>query len=482
MMKNLLMTAALVASFSAANAQGFKVTRENADVNTFNVSKAVKNVNGERTASTASLTVPDTLWYFYNKQRFINTVANQGFYTIQGSIGTSTNGDLVEFGSAFLNPTPGASVTISDVAFLASRQANSTSTVIPVKVYVYNATPAGIPTTKVDSAMAAVTGTNPNFWLASFTTPKTVTGSFFISYRLEPTANTDTLRAWVTSASTPTSGAPASERFGEGLSFTRAVAAGTPAIDAFFSNTNFYGAANGLDLEAVVVPMVTYSIASNFTASAPNSTATPGSYCTNQAINFTNATTPTSLVYNRQFNFNKFITYWQPLTGFSFSVAPNAADPIDNWAFSNTGTTYTTTNASNTPSAPGVLTTSLTIKYRPSPFLPSTQVPSISDVKTATYNVVACTTGTATGINQVAGFENLSVYPNPTNSGKTTISGLTGSNTIAVYDMLGQLVSTLVSDKEVVAVDLSNKANGNYIVKIVNSNSSVKVVKIINQN
>jgi hypothetical protein len=253
-----------------------------------------------------------------------------------------------------------------------------------------------------------------------------------------------------------------------------------------FSNTNFYGAANGLDLEAVVVPIVSFSINANFTAAAPNATATPGAYCANQPINFTNTTNPNALVYNRQFNFNRFISYWKtaPNPGFSFSITPNPADPIDNWVFSNNAAvTVTTTNASNTLTAPGNFNTTLSIMHRPFPFLPTTQKPSVPDMKTASYTVVACQTATFTSIGSLSlGFEALNIYPNPTAAGKTTISGLNGNNTVLVYDMLGQLVSTMNTEKEVVAIDLAGKANGNYFMKIVNAENHVKVVKIVNQN
>ena len=256
-------------------------------------------------------------------------------------------------------------------------------------------------------------------------------------------ATTDTLLSWQTSANTTTAtGVAASTQFGEGLSYTRLYASNPSVFSQFFVNTNFYGSSDGMDLEAIVVPVITYSINANFTASAPNATATPGSYCTNQSINFVNTTNPNSVVYNRQFNFNKFTTYWGPIASFSVPLTP--ADPIDNWTFSNnSAVTLTTTNASNTLTAPGSFNTTLEIKYRHSPLLPGDPLFTDSDTKTATYNVVQCTsTTTATGINEIGGFENLSIFPNPTVSGKTTISGLNGTNiSIMIYDMLGQLVS-----------------------------------------
>ncbi len=75
----------------------------------------------------------------------------------------------------------------------------------------------------------------------------------------------------------------------------------------------------------------------------------------------------------------------------------------------------------------------------------------------------------------------ISVYPNPVVNGKATVSGLEGTNTITVYNMLGQVVLTLTSDREEVSIDLVAQPIGNYLVKITDSNKATKTVKIINQ-
>jgi hypothetical protein len=86
------------------------------------------------------------------------------------------------------------------------------------------------------------------------------------------------------------------------------------------------------------------------------------------------------------------------------------------------------------------------------------------------------------GVNEVVGFENnLVVYPNPAVSGKATIKGLEGSNKIEVYNMLGQVVTTSVSDREEVSINLENQPAGNYLVRVTNSNNLTKTLKLINQ-
>ena len=92
-------------------------------------------------AKTTSIAVGDTLWYFFNKQKFINTPANQTFLHNSGFCWNYyTNGDLVEFGSSFLNTSANSPITVGGALILVSKQANSTSASIPVRVYLYNAT------------------------------------------------------------------------------------------------------------------------------------------------------------------------------------------------------------------------------------------------------------------------------------------------------------------------------------------------------
>jgi len=77
--------------------------------------------------------------------------------------------------------------------------------------------------------------------------------------------------------------------------------------------------------------------------------------------------------------------------------------------------------------------------------------------------------------------EKIKMYPNPTSTGKTKITGLIGNTNVEVFDILGQLVHIEQSDKESLALDLSNQPNGTYFVHLTNSNSKTKVVKVIKQ-
>ncbi len=122
----------------------------------------------------------------------------------------------------------------------------------------------------------------------------------------------------------------------------------------------------------------------------------------------------------------------------------------------------------------------------------------VSPTVTTTYTVVG--TNTASGcktavasitqtvslctgllVNGTNGSE-IRMFPNPTVSGKSTVMGLDGENTITVYNVLGQMVSTLRTNEESATIDLAGQPKGTYLVKIVDGNNSSKTVKIVNQN
>lgn len=75
----------------------------------------------------------------------------------------------------------------------------------------------------------------------------------------------------------------------------------------------------------------------------------------------------------------------------------------------------------------------------------------------------------------------LQLYPNPAINGKTSISGLEGTNTIVVYNMLGQAIFTQITDRENVTIDLSSQMPGNYLLRVTNSGNHTKTMKVINQ-
>lgn len=93
------------------------------------------------------------------------------------------------------------------------------------------------------------------------------------------------------------------------------------------------------------------------------------------------------------------------------------------------------------------------------------------------FSLAACT-----GIADNSGDLAVKVMPNPAVAGKTTISNLSGVNTIMVFNALGQIVINRTVSTEAESIDLSNFPSGNYLVRITDSNNETRVVKLVNQN
>lgn len=92
--------------------------------------------------------------------------------------------------------------------------------------------------------------------------------------------------------------------------------------------------------------------------------------------------------------------------------------------------------------------------------------------------IIACTGLADNNSNGYA----INVFPNPAVNGKSTVSGLVGTNVITVYNTLGQVVLNQTVSTETSTIDLSNQSSGNYVVKITDSNNESRIIKMINQN
>jgi hypothetical protein len=89
---------------------------------------------------------------------------------------------------------------------------------------------------------------------------------------------------------------------------------------------------------------------------------------------------------------------------------------------------------------------------------------------TVTDNNGCSDTASVKIINQVA------IYPDP-NDGTFTIVGVSQGQTIELFNYLGQKLSSMIANDAVVKFDISGKANGVYMVKILSENGSVLMVK-----
>jgi hypothetical protein len=150
--------------------------------------------------------------------------------------------------------------------------------------------------------------------------------------------------------------------------------------------------------------------------------------------------------------------------GRSVKLTALGAVPIYSW-------TSVTTNTNNITVTPTVTTTYSVYGSEP-----------LAGCKTntaaITVTVNACLGIAVNGSN----FSDVNIFPNPASNGKSEISGLSGVNTITIYNLLGQAVLTEKTEQESFILDFSNQPNGTYLVKISDANNDSKIVKIINQN
>jgi hypothetical protein len=77
-------------------------------------------------------------------------------------------------------------------------------------------------------------------------------------------------------------------------------------------------------------------------------------------------------------------------------------------------------------------------------------------------------------------FNNLKVFPNPTNGKFIIETGSISDKTIVISDLTGRVVSTLSSSEENVELNLTNVANGIYYAKVSSANTN-QVIKIIKE-
>lgn len=411
---------------------------------------------GVVSAKTTSATVGDTMWYFYNKHILRNP--NNTLFNAALSPQASTL-DVTQFASVFLNTS---SITVTGLECIAARKATSTGTAVTIRMYLGNVSasaPYILSLPLIDSLDVVATGTNGGFRGANFSTAKTVGGNFAVLFRCVSPVPGDSALLYMNNGKASGT-TPASQAYGEGLAFYR-------IGNQIYQNTGAWG--TGTDREYCVAPRVQYTVN---TAMATNTAAicnyTPSTF--NNTSNFR--------VSHRQYNLNEFYRRWKPFANTTYSIS---ADSVFEWNFGdNTPLRYTTSSVpsiSKTYTAAGMYTVTLTSNLRKSGNW--TDPSDLTESATAVKTINSCDVG----INEQPGFENLKVYPNPLTGGKTTVSGLTGSSTIYVFNLLGQPVTTLTTDREAVQIDLQAQPEGSYFIKIIsNTSNATRVVKVVNHN
>lgn len=83
----------------------------------------------------------------------------------------------------------------------------------------------------------------------------------------------------------------------------------------------------------------------------------------------------------------------------------------------------------------------------------------------------------STGIKELSLVSNeVNIYPSPT-SGSFTITGVAPGQVIEIYNYVGQKLSTNITYKTTMQFDISNQADGIYLVRILNKDGSVVATK-----
>ncbi len=468
-----------------------------------------------KTAASTPTVIVDTLHYYLNKYYFKTAISSlTAFPYYKSAASTVTN--VTHCGSRFDVPA-GETVTVTGLEAYASKHPQTANLKVRIHLYLCNINPTtGMPVLPpIDSVITEVGAgavTTPSLIGGNFThttaasptlavlTPHEMTSNFAVLFRNMSTVAGDTARLLRTAGATQTSSATLDRKCGD---FENGFHYGFVRYNgAFYSTTDFTTAPGfgvGTEYEFLVAPRVTYSIQAGHLASQgilleADSLVTPDTMCTREIMTFTN--TSSKFYEHRMYNLNSFYRKWNlyspflasPPGGFSsdssitwhFEFYDAAVPAKDSRVFLPYVNNETITAQTDLAYYPDCFTANeFRARYRP--------MGAFGKQPQLVYNepfkvCLRYCNGDTVGIGTIKGYESLSVYPNPAVNGKSTISGLQGTNTLVIYDLLGQIISTEVTQSSTTSVDLSKYPKGTYLVRIVSSDNKSKVVKIIYQN
>lgn len=262
----------------------------------------------------------DTLRYAQMKETYLGT---DNFYTFE-----LWADDNEAMSQTYLNAT---SHNITGVEIFGRKSPDDLAASLTLRASIYTVNASNTPTTLVGSGTMLITDTFFNYRRIVFASPLVVTGNYAVVVDL--TSNGSIFDIFLNDA------AP-SQAYDEGLARAKSsFYAGSngawvsiPTITQTFTGGPF-------DFEPIVAPIINYNINTNFTIN-------PSPACANQAITFTNTTTPAALIANRMYNFQSFRTYFQSVPDSTYAWNMTGAQPFV-WANSHT---YTyPTSGSKTP-------------------------------------------------------------------------------------------------------------------------------------
>lgn len=274
---------------------------------------SLKNMNAQKT-----LACIDTIRYPQTKEQVLGT---SNFYVFE--LWADDNESMSQ---TFL--LSGSTLGITGVEFFGRNSPNGVASV-SVRASIYNVDASNNPTTEIAFASITLSDTNFSYRQVNFT-PINVTGNYAVVIR--PTNVGGIVDFYVNDAAL-------SQSYDENLS--RAKSDWYTSSNGNWVNMPTYtvsGFTGGpFDFEMLAAPKITYTITTDFTAS-------PNPSCLGTPVTFTNATTPTSVLNSRFYNFQEFRNYFNTtIPDSTYVYAMGGAIPLI-WL---ENTTYTYATAAN---------------------------------------------------------------------------------------------------------------------------------------
>jgi len=435
-------------------------------------------------SATAQNNIPvnDTLRYFFYKQLYklaptTSTTAHPYFKSVAPVTGA---GPFTHVGSVFKNKDAALKIYGLEAKVLSPPIVVSGPGVGGVKFRLYLCNVVnGLPVLPaIDSISAAVSATQPIQYGVNaggtFTAgPRTVSGDFAVLGRCVSQMNGDTVNFLRTAGHTATStSAPApAYKFGEGLGVVR-------NAGVFYKTTAYNHPAfgPGTDYEFCVAPMVSFTLQVSDIQSPTQEGA-----CAYEV--FTNTNTSSPEFTNPQFNFNEFFRKFRPFHPSAAITTSFTADSVLTWDLGDGSPIFYLSSGIDTihlayvgGNCNNFFTGFVDGRHKQSIY--NINAPTILASHAFTNSCVWC--GYPDGINESEWLANSKTYPNPT-TGKTTISGLLGDNTISVYNMMGDLISKVTTKENSMLIDLASQPQGAYLIRISDSGNNSKRVKLIRE-
>lgn len=434
--------------------------------------------------------VTDVLHYYFNKYYFKTGTDMDNFKFYKSPAATFTG--VTHLGSKFENKDTALRVT--GLEAIMARNPSSANQVIPVRMYLCYLGSDGMPKLPgIDSVTINVNNAPPTKTLVmfggNFAAARTVTADFAVLVRNMSTISADTVRIARTNGKTQNNAnAPISEKISDGYGFVR-------FGSKFYSTANFTvsGFGVGTDYEFCVAPRVTFSLQASHIVPAEATEA-----CVFTWMNFINTSSPQYT--SRFFNLTEFCRKWNQ------SYAPFAKAPSGGWPNDSAVTWFFESEDDMGKPGPRVflpygstdnkiqwMTDSAWVDENDEEVVhcfPSNEFRTrwySMDLMggTSRFNTVeeftVCTKycGTRASVGDNGVMDNVKIYPNPAQNGLTKVSGLSGKNTVSIYDLTGRLVSTEMTEKDTYLVDLRKQLAGVYYVRVANQNGSTLAIKVL---